>query len=135
MNPLKPPRPDRIRTVEKPFAWIPFRILTDGFLTGLTHQAKLLYLFLCLAADRHGLSFWGDDRICESFKLCHADISLARNELIEKDLIAHDGRLYQILSLPHPKQPQKSVGFAERHAEPQSFADILKHLAQSIPTK
>lgn len=93
-------RPDRIRTIEKPFAWIPFRLVTDGTFAELSDPAKLLYLFLCLAADRQGTSFYGDARLRSFFELDPYEIDLARRELIAKDLIAYDGYLYQVLSLP-----------------------------------
>ena len=40
------PRPERQRTMEKPFAWIPFRLLKDGLFADLSDKAKLLYFFL-----------------------------------------------------------------------------------------
>ena len=46
-----PLRTDRIRTLERPFGWIPFRILTSGLLPALSPPTKLLYFFLCLVAD------------------------------------------------------------------------------------
>jgi hypothetical protein len=60
----------------------------------------LLYVFLVLVADRHGLSYYSYDKICTllRFKL---DASLvARNGLITKDRIAFDGHLFQVLALP-----------------------------------
>ena len=93
-------RPDRLRTIERPFAWIPFRLLKDGFFADLTDRAKLMYLFLCLVADRQGTSFYGDARIQTYFQLNPTEIELAREELIQRDMIAYDGRLYQVLSLP-----------------------------------
>jgi len=41
------------------------RFLFNGFLSGLSHQESLLYLFLVLAADRDGLSFFSYDKICQ----------------------------------------------------------------------
>jgi hypothetical protein len=60
-----PLRTDRIRTVEPPFGWIPFRILTSGLLAQLSLQAKLLYFFLCLVADEQGMSYYGERRLKE----------------------------------------------------------------------
>jgi hypothetical protein len=126
-------RPDRIRTIEKPFAWIPFRLLKDGLFAELSDPAKLLYVFLCLAADRQGLSFYGDDRIRTYFHQLGAEqIDLAREELICKNMIAYDGRLYQVLSLPSPgDRYSKRTEIAPEHrtGEPELFADILKRLA------
>ncbi len=126
MNPPSPLRPNRIRTVEKPFAWIPCRLLTNGLFAQLSDQAKLLYTFLCLAANRQGMSYYGDNRIQSHFQLNPEDLDNARNELMKSDLIAYDGRHYQVLSLPRTK-PETT----QRTGEPESFSDILTRLANA----
>jgi hypothetical protein len=129
-------RPDRLRVVDKPFAWIPFRLIADGFFADLSDRAKLLYLFLCLAANRQGTSFYGDPRLRSYFQLGPTEIELARQELIAKDLIAYDGHLYQVLSLPPADRsvPRRAGTPSERKVgEPELFADILKRLAKQAP--
>jgi hypothetical protein len=97
---------ERIRKIKADFACIEHRFLRDGFVTYLTHFELLLYLFLVLAADRDGLSFYGYDTICSILKMEVDDYIEARDALIEKDLIAFDGRLFQVLSLPDlPQAP------------------------------
>jgi hypothetical protein len=91
---------DRIRRIEGGFSFIPHRFLTDGFLKALSQQELLLYIFLVLAADRYGLSFYSYDRICSLLRMSLEQYTAAREGLIEKDLIAFDGTLYQVLSLP-----------------------------------
>ena len=91
---------DRIRRIDGGFSFIPHRFLTDGFLKVLSQQELLLYIFLVLAADRYGLSFYSYDRICSLLHLTLEQYIAARDELIEKDLIAFDGTLFQVLSLP-----------------------------------
>ena len=59
-----------------------------------------MYIFLVMAADRYGLSFYSYDRICSCLHMTLEQYSAARDGLIEKDLIAFDGILYQVLSLP-----------------------------------
>ena len=92
--------PDRIRQIRGGFSYIPHRFLTDGFLKTLSQQQLLLYVFLILAADRYGLSFYSYDRICSLLHLRVEQYIAARDELIEKDLIGFDGTLFQVLSLP-----------------------------------
>ena len=92
--------PDRIRCIDGGFSFIPHRFLTDGFLKTLSQQQLLLYIFLVLAADRYGLSFYSYDRICSLLQLSLEQYIEARNALIEKDLIAFDGTLFQVLQLP-----------------------------------
>ena len=124
MNHPQPLRPDRLRTIEKPFAWIPFRLIKDGLFADLSDRAKLLYIFLCLAADRQGTSFYGDARILTYFQLDPQEMDLARKELIQKDMIAYNGRLYQVLSLPSAEQRTKTIP-KHRTGEPERFGDIL----------
>jgi len=91
---------DRIRRIDGGFSFIPHRFLTDGFLKTLSPQELLLYVFLILAADRYGLSFYSYDRICSLLHLTLEQYIAARDALIEKDLICFDGTLFQVLSLP-----------------------------------
>ena len=92
--------PQRLRCIEGGFSFIPHRFLTDGFLKALSQQELLLYIFLIMAADRYGLSFYSYERICALLHMTLEQYSAARDALIEKDLIAFDGTLYQVLSLP-----------------------------------
>ncbi len=91
---------ERVRRIEGGFSFIPHRFLTDGFLEDLNQKELLLYLFLVLASDRYGLSYYAYDRICSMLKLTGEDYIEARDNLIEKDLIDFDGTLYQVLALP-----------------------------------
>jgi hypothetical protein len=107
--------PLRIRDADRKggFAFIPNRFLHDGFLASLTDPERSLYLLLVLAADRNGVSFYGFDKICSILELPLEDFIATRNSLIEKNLIAYDGRRCQVLSLPHrphvvPSPPLKS---------------------------
>jgi hypothetical protein len=60
----------------------------------------MLYFFLILAADRNGLSYYSYDKILRLLRISLDEYILARDGLIEKDLIAFDGCLFQVLSLP-----------------------------------
>lgn len=92
--------PDRIRRAHGGFSFIPHRFLTDGFLSALQQKEILLYLFLVLASDRHGLSFYSYDTICSLLQMDLDQYINARNGLIDKDLIAFDGTVFQVLELP-----------------------------------
>lgn len=91
---------ERVRKISGSFAFIEHRFLRDGFLVSLNHHEMLLYFFLILAADRYGLSFYGYDKICSLLRITLEDYLEARNRLVEKDLIAFSGQLFQVLSLP-----------------------------------
>lgn len=101
--------PNRLRRIEGGFNFIPHRFLSDGFLSSLRQKGFLLYLFLILASDRCGLSFYSYDAICSFLQISLDEYIEARDGLIEKDLIAFDGTLFQVLDLPpHPTEtPQR----------------------------
>jgi len=92
--------PERIRRIDGGFSFIPHRFLTDGFLVFLDQKELLLYLFLILASDRNGLSFYSYDTICTLLELSLDEYVASRNSLMDKDLIAFDGTLFQVLDLP-----------------------------------
>ena len=92
--------PQRVRKISGSFAFIEHRFLRDGFFEILSHHELVLYLFLVLVADRRGLSYYSYDKICTLLRLSLNEYIYARDALIQKDLIAFDGHLYQVLSLP-----------------------------------
>lgn len=101
--------PDRLRSIQGSFAFIQHRFLRDGFWQESTQHELLLYLFLILVADRRGLSYYSYDKICTLLRLTLDEYILARDALIAKDLIAFDGFLFQVLSLPeHPLRKEPS---------------------------
>ncbi|MGV8073252.1 MAG: hypothetical protein AB2L11_01630 [Syntrophobacteraceae bacterium] len=116
----KPLVPERVRTIQGSFAYIEHRFVRDGFFSTLSQHELLLYFFLVLASDRDGLSFYAYDKICSLLQMLLDDYLEARNRLIQKDLIAFDGRIFQVLSLPErPESTRlsllKSQTDMERH--------------------
>ncbi|MDA8308633.1 MAG: hypothetical protein M0Z81_17655 [Deltaproteobacteria bacterium] len=91
---------ERIRRINGSFSFIEHRFLRGGFWQALSHDELLLYFFLILVGDREGMSFYSYDKICSLLEVHLDEYILARNGLIDKDLIAFDGRLFQVLSLP-----------------------------------
>jgi len=105
----KPLVPERLRTIQGSFAFIEHRFLRTGFFGTLSHEEILLYFFLVLVCDRHGLSYYSYDKICSLLQMSLDEYIQARNKLIQKDLIAFDGRMFQVLSLPD--RPEQSHTF------------------------
>ena len=93
--------PHRVRRIGSDgFAFIPHRFLRDGFLAALQHDELALYLFLLLAGNRDGVSFYRYDSICSILKFSLDDYIETRRRLIELDLIAFKDNRFQVLSLP-----------------------------------
>ncbi|MCK5517171.1 MAG: hypothetical protein KAI39_09880 [Desulfobulbaceae bacterium] len=91
---------NRVRKINGSFAFIEHRFLRHGFWASLNHDELLLYFFFILVADRDGLSFYPYDKICSQLTIDIDAYILARNSLIDKDLLAFDGTFFQVLSLP-----------------------------------
>jgi hypothetical protein len=133
--------PDRVRSIRgQSFAFVPHRFLRDGFFCSLSADELRLYLFLVLAADRDGISFYAFDRICSALEMCLDDFLDARNGLLDKDLVAFDGSRFQVLSLP--PRPVRRVSRALRSAEQLENDDpatvrklLLESLASTEPAK
>lgn len=96
-----PIRSDRVRSIrDGGFAFVPNRFLHDGFFAALLDDELVLYFLLILAGDRNGLSFYSYDSLCSLAGMTLERYIAARGALIEKDLVAFDGRRFQVLSLP-----------------------------------
>ena len=103
------------------WSWVDRRFLGEHG-DHLSREAILLYLFLAAVADKHGLSFYSDNALSSRLRLPLPDLEKARQELLERDLIAHELPLVQVLSAP-------ALG-VRRRAEPgqglMMLGDILR---------
>jgi len=101
MHKAQPVVPDRLRNIRQcTFGWIDHNFLHGGFLGRLSQEELLLYYFLITVADRNGVSFYDYERICQLLKLNLHDYLRARDLLCERSLIAYQGGIFQVLSLP-----------------------------------
>lgn len=82
------PQPRRLRCIEHSFAWIDHRLLRSGFIQVMTHQDQSLYLFLALAADCNGVSFYRKEKVCDILGLDFGAFEAARDRLINMGLLA-----------------------------------------------
>jgi len=127
--------PNRIRRIDGGFSFIPHRFLTDGFLSSLNPKELLLYFFLVLVSDRHGLSFYSYDAICSLLQLTLDDYRQARDSLIDKNLIVFDGTLFQVLELPLKPVDSSPSGPAVDSSQkdvPAAIGDIISRSVKEI---
>ena len=95
--------PERLRRPPATgWSWLDRRFLREQG-DYLSREAVLLYLFLTAVADRHGLSFYSDHTLASRLHLSQPVLEHARQELLDRDLIAHELPLVQVLSLPAPR--------------------------------
>jgi hypothetical protein len=90
------PQPQKIRSIRNSFAWIDHRLVRNGFIETMTHQDMALYLFLVLAADKNGVSFYRKEKICQAVSLDYSQFEIAKDRLINMKLIAFES--YSVLS-------------------------------------
>jgi len=69
MKYLNPINREKIRNLQGSFAWIPHAFMRKGFWNSLSQKELLLYLFLVLVSDRHGMSYYSFGRICKMLKM------------------------------------------------------------------
>lgn len=110
------------------WSWVDRRFLREHG-DQLSREAILLYLFLSAVADRHGLSFYSDHTLASRLRLTLPVLAQAREELLERDLIAQQLPLVQVLSLP-----QRGV---RRRPEPGQglilLGDLFRQAAAATP--
>jgi hypothetical protein len=124
--------PQRLRRVPRQFSWIDHRLVRDRHIVGRSAQALALYLFLVTVADGSGLSYYGDQRICQLLPLDGAALAAARKELIAAGLIAYQRPLYQVLALDAPAAGPGGQGPRRGVSRPLSIGQILAGLERGL---
>jgi hypothetical protein len=110
------------------WSWVDRRFVREH-MAHLSREATLLYLILCAVADKHGMSFYADGTLAVMLHVPLSAFTRARDELLARDLIAHEVRYTQVLSLLTP--------LARRRSEPgaglMQLGDILRQAIASAP--
>jgi hypothetical protein len=132
-------RPDRLRAPPREgFGWIDRRLLREGFLQDLALPETALYFGLLCAADKDGLSFYGDRTLARLLGLTPPVLARARRGLVEKALVAYEPPLYQVLALPSSAPPPvpASSKTPDHHPAvlPESLATLLARHAPALFT-
>ena len=105
------------------WSWVDRRFLREHG-DHLSREAMLLYLFLAAVADRHGLSFYSDNTLSMRLRLSPQVLEKARQELLDRDLIAFQLPLVQVLALPTPG--------VQRRAEPGQGLMLLGDIFRQV---
>jgi hypothetical protein len=92
--------PDRLRRPPATgWSWVDRRFVREH-MDHLSRDATLLYFFLSAVADRYGVSFYSDATLATLLRITLPSLTQARDELLRRDLIAHEARWTQVLALP-----------------------------------
>ena len=116
---LVPARLRRLPTTG--WSWVDRRFVREH-MAYLSREAMLLYFFLSAVADKHGLSFYGDGTLATLLRMTPPALIQARDELLARDLIAHEMRFTQVLSMLPLGQRRRS----EAGAGLMQLGDILR---------
>ena len=108
------------------WSWVDRRFVREHA-AHVSRDAVLLYFFLAAVADKHGLSFYADSTVAASLGMTLSALISARQELLARDLIAHETRWTQVLSLP-PPEPRRCGGSGQG---PMQLGEILKQAIAS----
>ena len=111
------------------WSWVDRRFVREHA-AHLSRDAVLLYFVLCAAADKHGMSFYGDGTMSTLVRINLPALMAARDELLARDLIAHETRYTQVLALPTPGQCYRhEPGGGLIH-----LGDILRRAVERAPS-
>jgi len=131
------PCPNNIRKIPANFAWVDRR-LRDKKLLGTTSFTELaLYLFLILAADKQGVSYYSTEKIAGLFdyQMQPTDVIRYRNALFDKGMIGflpfknnYAEGVYQVLPLPNSIQQPVPC---HHSTDISSLGDIIQSLQNS----
>ena len=110
------------------WSWVDRRFVREH-MAYLSREATLLYFILCAVADKHGMSFYADGTLAVMLRVPLSTLVAARDELLARDLIAHEVRFTQVLSLL-PPLPRRC---SEPGAGPMQLGDILRRAIASAP--
>jgi hypothetical protein len=108
------------------WSWVDRRFVREHA-AHLSRDAVLLYFFLSAVADKHGLSFYADSTVAASLGMTLPVLASARDELLARDLIAHETRWTQVLSIP-PPEPRHCGGSGQG---PMKLGEILRQAIAS----
>lgn len=128
---------DRVRAIGgRGFSFFPNRFLQDGFFTALSPDEQRLYFLLVLVGDRYGLSFYHYESLCVLLQLPLERYLLARDGLLDKDLLALDGTRFQVLELPvAPPAPRPVLHTPAEleDADPATIHALVQHSLRDEP--
>ena len=94
---VSPINVSRLRILPTFYSWLDHRLVRNHFLKRISPEASTMYLFLVTVGDRRGMSYYSDNAVYKLINI--SNIFVARQELIDTDLISYAKPMYQVLSL------------------------------------
>ena len=113
------------------FSWVDQSLVAHHLIDRCQARASALYLFLVTVADAQGLSYYGEATLAQRLHLSAQELCLAREQLIELELVAYQAPLYQVLALGSTAAVRRPPSMAPTPRVGQTSATTLS-LAQLI---
>ena len=119
------------------FSWIDQALVQRHLIDRCDARAAALYLFLVTVADAQGLSYYGSSSLMQRLHLSTEELSAARQQLIDLELVAFSAPLYQVLAIAGttaaPRRTSTSLTTTSAPAArdsggPVSLAQLLEQL-------
>jgi len=88
-----------MRQVPPQFSWIDQALVQRHLIDRCDARAAALYLFLVTVADAQGLSYYGSATLMQRLHLSAEELSAARRQLLDLELVAYEAPLYQVLAI------------------------------------
>ena len=132
-------RPQQMRQVPSQFSWIDQALVQRHLIDRCDARAAALYLFLVTVADAQGLSYYASATLMQRLHLSAEDLTAARRQLLDLELVAYEAPLYQVLAIagttpapptapPRAAEPPRAV--VGDTGGPVSLAALLGQLEQ-----
>lgn len=89
------------------FGWVDRRIITAGHLAQMNQVEAVIYLVLCVVADRNGISYYRPETLARLVKQSTDRVLQALEGLASRNFIAADGRFVQVTNLDDRDPPRE----------------------------
>jgi GTPase len=121
--------PNRVRRLPKcDWSWVDRRFLRE-FASKLSGDAVFLYYILVAVSDKNGLSYYSDNALSLMVRTSLPSLLIARQELIDHDLVAYEAPLIQVLSLPASEQARPIASLTDQATQAAAAADLQRLIA------
>lgn len=102
----RPVDPTRIRSLPRQFGPLDRRLVYQKHICAMSTEAIALVAFLECVSDPEGLSFYSDERICETLNWSLNGLWHARDRLLDGGFLLYRRPVYQLLELPALEAPR-----------------------------
>jgi len=118
-----------VRRPSHGFGWVDRRMVSEGHLVRLNQAEVVVYLVLCVVADRHRISYYRAESLARLVKLPSERVRSALERLVQQEFIAVEGQFIQVLDLDVRKRTQIES------APQEVSAPLERELENSLPER